>query len=729
MDKKFNKIYFSLLLIILLFVSFPSLFFPPISDYWEMLYSFHHLERFPGTIKCLNIFNFDPVEQVGYRPLAHFLYYIIHLIVGSNYTFFNVINFLFYFLSIMLIYKFSLHFVNNKILTASLITSCAFLFSHFDIVLWSCHLHIIIGFSAFLIGFMLYIKFLNENKLFLFFILICLFLTGMFCYEAFFLWPLAIIFISSIKKFRKTRKLKRFFRINIGILASVYIFYIIFFYLIRSLGTYSNSLHDIYDFLNLKNFISSAFLVVFNILYNNILVNIFPPLTFPLKVTENIYMSGTIINYVKANNAIVFMISSFAIVSIVSFSVYMYRKKFIEEIKIIALFIFLIFSELYIVYLGKLGTNSFEYGLTEFRYQYIPNVFVILITILLFDRFVKLTKIKKRLFFVILTLVFIINIYHIQKIIDIYNRHLVNLERLLTDIKVSIREGLISENEKVYIDDNLPDYFPSLCWNVWMGEQFVEKGNYQWVFSKNELRYFSPTLKDAVWMVDKEDFIVVKKSPENIFKQAEKIHSGKEEQYINLGNFYKNQGEYKEAEKMFKKLVELDTKSDIAYLNLGHFYKEQRKYNLSENMFKKALELNPANYIIYVGLGHLYNEQERYEESEKMFILAVEENPDCPSAYHGLGCCYRDQSMHEKAEEMFLKAMDLNLDNYWIYVDLGHLYNEQRKYRQAEEMFKKAIEINPENPHVYYALEECYRNQGKNEEAKKLLQKIKSLNL
>ena len=98
MNNKFPKIYFGLLLIFLAIISYHTFFYPPMSDYWQMFYFFHHIDDLPkisNLPQWLHVANLDPVEQMRYQPLSHFFYFTLHLLFGSNYVFYNIANFLF----------------------------------------------------------------------------------------------------------------------------------------------------------------------------------------------------------------------------------------------------------------------------------------------------------------------------------------------------------------------------------------------------------------------------------------------------------------------------------------------------------------------------------------------------------------------------------------------------------------------------------------------------------
>ena len=582
-DKGFDIIFAFVLLATFLAVSLPSLSYPPLSDDWEKFHFFQHLEERPGSVKWLHILNHDPNERMRYQPLSRIFYYTFHLVFGSNFMFFQLFNFLFYILSVIVLYRFSLYFSKDRFMAAAFVGLFAFLFTHFDIVLWSSHIYIIAGFTMLLLGFMHYMRFLKTGRKTLLFSVMLLFLMGMLCYESFFFWPLGIIILSCIKELRGERAAGRhsIIKTNAVVLAITYAIYFLFYLFVRSLGTYESPAHELGDFLKLSSVISSGLLVLFSAVYNNIIVNIIPFLAFPFKVTENIYMAGPVINYIdRMHEGVIFAGGALVGGLLIFLSVYLHKKKRSEELKIIWFFLFLMLSEMYAVFFVKLALNPFVYNLTEFRYQYAPNAFVILIALLVFTRFLRPSQKSKQIICVSLILLLTLNIYCGQRVMNIYNFHFANLQKMLSSIRSGIRDGSITKNNRLYIDEELPDYLPSLCWNIYMGEQFIDKGNYQWMFSRKEMENFSFDPEGARWIIDKEDFKVVKKSPENMAKEGKRINFMIDRRYIAL-------------------------EKSREYVNLGYLYIKKLRYTEAEEMFKKAIEMNHGNNRAYEGLKFL----------------------------------------------------------------------------------------------------------------------------
>jgi len=544
-----------------------------------------------------------------------------------------------------------------------------------------------------LLGFIHYMKFLKTGGKARLPCVIVLFLAGILCYEPFFLWPAGIIILSCIKELRGISR-EKIIKANAVVLLIIFSAYFLFYLFVRSLGTYENPAYEIGDFLKLGSVIPTGFLVLFNTIYNNIAVNIIPFLAFPLNVKENIYMAGPVINYIdRMNEEVIFMGGATAglllvFFFVVFFFVCLYRKKGFEELKIIGFFLFLMLSQVWVIFFCRMIGGGLVYNLTEFRYQYIPNAFVILIVLVVFSRLLRPSRKARNILYIALSLLFILNVYCIRRVVNIYDFHFAKLQKMLTGIKTGIKTGEINNLDKLYIDKELPDYLPHLCWNIYMGEQFIPEGNYQWMFSRKEVEYFAESPENASWIINKKTFDVVENSPENRSIKGEKIveirdrwHMGlnKSQEYVHLGDRYTRTKRYREAEGMLKKAIELNPRSHVAYSSLGHFYNSLKRYREAEDTFREGLELNPGSYVPYSDLGHFYNYFERYKEAEEIFKKAIEVGARDASIYDGLGAYYLEQERYEEAEEMFKKALELDPDHRDANIGLKTCYKKRRE--------------------------------------------------
>jgi tetratricopeptide (TPR) repeat protein len=570
------------------FEVWPSFLLPPLSDDWHMFYFIHHLDDLPGRLKWLHILNYDPFEQMRFQPLSRIFYYLMHLAFGANFVYYKIINLVFYFLSALTLYAFSTRFCNNSGVCAACAAMFVFLFNHCDIMLWAHHIYIIFGLLVFLLGFLSYMRFMSAGRPAFFCLSILCFLTGMWCYEPFFLWPFGVLILSGIGRFRGSGNPQRTAPwIMLGV---IYIVYAVLYLFTRSLGTYAIARYGMQAFFNPQIFISAVFLTFFNLAYNGILVNILPFLAFPLKVTENVYMGGPVLAYINSGHRPLVYAGGLT-VALVLFALYarLRRKRYFEEIKIFGFFFFLLFSVMYTLFFCRLITNGFTYGMTEFRYQYAQNAFLVLMAAFAIDRFVRLSRRISISLFLIASVVLIFNVYCASVEININNEQLSGLRKMIHNISSGMRQGYINESRKLYLHDDIPDYLPSLCWNIEMGDRFMH-GTYQWVFSRAQVKYFAPDLDQASWVIDKDDFSVIPKEKMHGTRR-QTVSEGKDEQYLNLANYYREQKKFDQAERVLQSAIRMHPEHFQFYYSLGDCYADQGMPEKAEMMNARSEEI------------------------------------------------------------------------------------------------------------------------------------------
>ncbi|MDP2927698.1 MAG: tetratricopeptide repeat protein [Candidatus Omnitrophota bacterium] len=638
-------------------------------------------------------------------------------------------------------------FVSDKILAGIFIGFFAFLFSHFDIVSWTAHSYFILGFCLFLLGFIVYAKFLETGRSILLFLVSILFLIGMFCYEAFIFWPLSIIILTYIDSLINRKKLTKV-KLTVSYLSvvgSVYIVYVVVFFLARSIQTYGDSWIRTYalflQITSISRIYRTILTVFFNILYNGFLVNIMPAFAYPALIVagdSNIELGGFL--RIHPPTVVDMKIASvILLLAAVWIAIYLFRRKRFDILKIFMFFTFLLFSFAFLLFHLKYFSNKlYLHNFLQFRYQYIPNAFVILLVLLFFDRLLKAAQRTRRIkviLYSVLFMVTVLNIYCTISSISLETRQFAPLNRMLANIKNGIRDGQIDENNKFYLDDSIVNLLPAMCWNFNIAK--FMKGTYQWMFNKQEVKYFSNIIKDATWVVDKKDFSITRKSSDVIHEKAIKINAvdekvdidlGRDEDYVDLGCFYRNRGRYKEAEAMFKKALQVNPENNDACIYLGDCYQRQGNYSEAEKMFRRAAEINPENAGVYISLGGSYQRQGKYQEAEEMFKKAIEINPENNNAYTPLGECYRIQGNYPKAEAMFKKTLQINPNHPEASYALGECYRIQGNYPKAEAMFKKALQINPNHPEAPHALGHLYNSQNRYQEAEAMFKKALELN-
>ena len=530
-------IYFLLLFGVLLLVFSPTFSNPPRSDFWCLFYYFHDYQDLPVLERVMEVVNYDVWEHGTYRPLFHLVLYWLWLSFGANYFWYHLVTFGFYCLSILLMYWMARNFGCGRLITAVFLTVFAFLFSHFNIITWTFHLALIIGLSLCLSGFLLYLRFLRTGR---YGQLICaalLFLPGMLSYEVFILWPLGMIILSFITAFLPVGLLRRrgTRRAVVIAVATLYLTYGAILGFTRAYSPVENSGKIVEKLITPSRVTFSIAASSSAIILNGVIANIAPLLTCPVIIQDNIGRGGIFLECSPSLRDVLSRRSMERIFQLIEPPLILDKKvdldslwqavdlelrKFILIGGIISLliiaggcfyiyrkdratalmsffFLFLLWSSVFTLYHGRGITNVPLYVFRQFRYQYVPNAMIILLALFLVDRLIKAHQKARLVVYVILSGILLINLVVLAAHISILDQQMAPLGKMLTEIKSGLKDGRITPERKIYLDDSIADTLPALCWNGVMAK-FME-GTYQWIFSPEEIKSFTFNPDQAGW--------------------------------------------------------------------------------------------------------------------------------------------------------------------------------------------------------------------------------------
>ena len=503
------SIFFILLLAGLLIIYYPSFKNAPRSDYWVVFHHFYLADSSPDTMGWLTLCNYDPWEHGTFRPLAHLLLYQEYTFFGTNFIWNHLINFFMYYLSILLLYLLAVKLSLDRYLTAIFLLLYAFLFSHFDIITWTFQIFTTMSFVSFLLGFLLYIKFLGSGKRMLLFLIGILFLFGMLCFELYAFWPLAVIILTLGRCFflpaDHNSSTKKLLRTGSIFLAIIYLFYIGIFVITRSAASTSGDLPE----FNLGLIILGICSVFFNLLYNGILVNLLPFVTEPLVIRDNLDMAGLLVGWYKSLGVIIYLTGGIAILLLGIGGVLLYRRKKLKTIFILSFFGFLLFTYFFIVAVSRMTTNDIWYPFTQFRYQYITNAFLFLMVVTILSKLVRPARLGKIITSFILLLILSVNLFLSHKYMTVINSQLKPLGTMLSNIQSRIEDGGINSRAKLFIEDSVTENLPPLCWNEDMARFMPD--NYRWFFPKEEQNCFSSDIMESSWVIRGDDYRTIKR--------------------------------------------------------------------------------------------------------------------------------------------------------------------------------------------------------------------------
>ncbi len=498
-------IYFAVLLAGLLTLYLPSFDNPPRSDYWSAFYVFNRVEISPAPPDWPSILTFDLWQHGTYRPLSHFILYLEYLLFAPNFVWNHILNFAAYFLALLLLYRLAVGLSLDRVLAAAFLGIFTFLFSHSDILTWTFQIFTILALCAFLLGFLLYISFLRDRRPTILIPIGLLFLFGMFCNEAYALWPLAVLLLPPVLRTPNRKKRSTGGRDAWLMLAGVYVIYLAGFVIHRSAAANTGPVPS----LTAGTLLEALPAVFFSFFYNGIAVNVLPFLSTPLYYSDNINLGGALWKLAADLDVIVpwLGLAGMMILGAVYYLLRREGKK--RTISILAFLFFLYFTHLFTIAAARLDTDTVFYPLSQFRYQYVPNALIALMAAALIGGAFRPGRRGKLIICLLILPVLFFNIILSRRQVSDLGERLFPLRTILTEVGRGLETGTISERERIYIDEEIVRKLPAPSWNPNMA-RFME-GSLQWLYPVSETGKFALRREEAAWIIRGEDGRVARK--------------------------------------------------------------------------------------------------------------------------------------------------------------------------------------------------------------------------
>ncbi len=159
-----------------------------------------------------------------------------------------------------------------------------------------------------------------------------------------------------------------------------------------------------------------------------------------------------------------------------------------------------------------------------------------------------------------------------------------------------------------------------------------------------------------------------------------------------------NAGKYAEAITDFNQAVRIrPSKED--YLALGQAYRQAGSIAESQNAFRKVLELDPINTVAQQALSEYdlkhateLMEQKKFDEAIAILSEFVKKNPTQGVGFYALGMAYLYTDHFAEAEQALLNATRLSPGASY-FDSLGYVQEQQKKYEEALASYKRAAHL------------------------------------
>jgi tetratricopeptide (TPR) repeat protein len=232
------------------------------------------------------------------------------------------------------------------------------------------------------------------------------------------------------------------------------------------------------------------------------------------------------------------------------------------------------------------------------------------------------------------------------------------------------------------------------------------------------------------------------------------------QKYLESGNRYFNQGQYRSAAIQYLNAIRMDSKFEEAHFRLAQSYLKLGMAAGAYQELTRAVEDNPDDLKAQVALGNLLLASREFHHAQDVAETVLQKDPNNvegrillansyaalnniqasldemqgairlapsqPQSYLNMAYLQLDAKQTAQAEESFKKTVELAPKSALAALALGNFYMEQRRWPEAQQQFQRAADLEPKNPLPRVALARLYLAQGRKEQAEQVLQQAKT---
>lgn len=175
--------------------------------------------------------------------------------------------------------------------------------------------------------------------------------------------------------------------------------------------------------------------------------------------------------------------------------------------------------------------------------------------------------------------------------------------------------------------------------------------------------------------------------------------------YNNLGIIYFRQGLFDQAIKEYLTAIRLKPDDAMVHYNVGVVFFKQSRYDKAIYELKTALRYKPDYADAYYNLGNTYARQGQFDQAIKEYLASIRLKPEYTDAYNNLGIAYARQGLLDQAIKKLLTAIRLKPDDARTHYNLASIYLEQGRYDEAIYEFTATLKLKPDFKEAYSNLE------------------------
>ena len=189
----------------------------------------------------------------------------------------------------------------------------------------------------------------------------------------------------------------------------------------------------------------------------------------------------------------------------------------------------------------------------------------------------------------------------------------------------------------------------------------------------------------------------------------------------NIGNAYKERGEYDHAESYYRRVLELWPDHPSSHNNIGVIKESDGKLDDAEHHYRAALAISPHHPSSHFNLGNVLRAKGVYDAAKHHYERAMQIKPNDPSFPIGLAELYYLVNQLDLCFALYEKTITAFPHNVLLHANYGITLMKAGKRKQAEKHLRTALEPDPASDQAFDALVQLLQDTNRNDEAQKLL--------
>jgi tetratricopeptide (TPR) repeat protein len=156
-----------------------------------------------------------------------------------------------------------------------------------------------------------------------------------------------------------------------------------------------------------------------------------------------------------------------------------------------------------------------------------------------------------------------------------------------------------------------------------------------------------------------------------MYEEFLKKNPGAYQVYLNIGDCYREKGEYDKAIEAYNTLLK-SAEADLAggkaftakgLAAIGLCYLRQNNFEEAQGYFVRSIEVAPEDELLPYNVAEIYFSNQDIDRAQKYFEMAAAIKPDWPDPYLKLGYVFLNKAEMGKAAEYFEKFLKLEPDS------------------------------------------------------------------